>query len=149
MKFKKISAIFASTLMAGLTIAGAAAASFPAPFISSGTADVAIVYGTGAGVSPTDLTQAGNIQTTLAASMPKTGGSSTSGGESYKFEKTSTKFYLGDNATKLQSTLDDSELPTLLAEGVYTDNDNEEFDYTQKIDMGTTALTLFEDSDYV
>ncbi len=149
MKFKKISAIFASTLMAGLTIAGAAAASFPAPFVQNGVADVAIVYGTGAGVSPTDLTQAGNIQTTLAASMPKTGGSSTSGGDSYKFEKTSTKLYLGDNVTKIQSTLDDGELSTLLAEGIYTDSNNDEFDYTQKIDMNPVALSLWEDNDYI
>lgn len=148
MKFKKISAIFASTLMAGLTIAGAAAASFPAPFVQNGVADVAIVYGTGAGVSPTDLTQAGNIQTTLAASMPKTGGSSTTGGESYKFEKTSTKLYLGDNLSKIQSTLDDGELPTLLADGKYLDNDNDEFDYSQKLEVNTSIISMWEDNDY-
>jgi len=148
MKFKKISAIFASTLMAGLTIAGAAAASFPAPFVQSGVADVAIVYGTGAGVSTLDQTQAGNIQTTLAASMPKTGGSSTEGGESYKFEKTSTKLYLGDNVTKILTTLDDGELETLLADGKYIDNDNDEFDYTQKLEMNTSIISMWNDNDY-
>src|SRR3989339_617816 len=94
--FRKISAVLASGIMTVSGAAFAAAANYPAPFIASGSADVAIVYGTGAGVS----------------------------------------------------SLDEDELPTLLADGKYIDNDNDEFDYTQKITVGSNVqLTMYEDDD--
>jgi len=49
--FRKISAIAVSALMTGMTMGVAAAANYPAPFVSGGSPNVAIVYGTGAGVS--------------------------------------------------------------------------------------------------
>ncbi|PIZ82075.1 hypothetical protein COX98_01165 [Candidatus Pacearchaeota archaeon CG_4_10_14_0_2_um_filter_30_11] len=150
LNFKKISAIAASTLLAGMSVGLAAAANYPAPFVNSaGAADVAVVYGTGAGVSSLDLVQAGNIQTSLASSVK--GGTTTIDGESFKFEKTSTKFHLGDNITGVVSTnLDDDQLPTLLESGKYIDNDNDEIDYTQKIAIGAAnQLSMFEDNDYV
>jgi hypothetical protein len=153
--FRKITALASSLLLTGMTMGVAAAASYPAPFVSGGTANVAIVYGTGSGVSSLDLIQAGNIQTDLQAYLgtgSTTGsGSSVEGGDSYKFEKTSTKFHLGDNITGvISSSIDDDELPTLLADGKYIDDDNDEFDYTQKIDIGANLqLSMFEDNDYV
>jgi len=150
LNFKKISAIAASTLLAGMSVGLAAAANYPAPFVNSaGAANVAVVYGTGAGVSSLDLVQAGNIQTSLASSVK--GGTTTIDGESFKFEKTSTKFHLGDNITSVvSSALDDDQLPTLLESGKYIDNDNDEIDYTQKIVIGAAnQLSMFEDNDYV
>jgi len=147
--FKRITAIGASLLMAGMTMGIAAAATFPAPFVTNNVADVAIVYGTGVGVSPTDMVEAGNIQTTLGESMPSTGGSTVVDGDSYKFEKTSTKFHLGDYYVNVSTTLDEDQLPTLLAEGKYTDDDNDEIDYTQKITMAALPyLHMFDDGDY-
>jgi len=149
LNFKKISAIAASTLLTGMTLGIAAAATYPAPFVNgSGVANVAIVYGTGTGVSATDQVQAGMIQTALAKEV-KTG-SVTVAGDAYKFEKTSTKFHLGDNITGvISSSLDDDELPKLLAPGVYLDDSNNEIDYTQKITVGdANQLTMFEDNDY-
>jgi hypothetical protein len=52
--FKKIGSVLASTAMLSSTIALAAAASFPAPFVTSSGADVAIVHG-GANAAYTDL----------------------------------------------------------------------------------------------
>jgi len=146
--FRKISAIATSLLLTGMTAGIAAAANYPAPFVSGSTADVAIVYGTGAGVSALDQAQAQNIEVNLGSKI--TGGVSTvSGGDSYKFEKTSTKFHLGDGYTTILTTLDEDELPTLLADGTYIDDDNDEFDYTQKIVMdAANTLTMFESSDY-
>jgi hypothetical protein len=46
------------------------------------------------------------------------------------------------------SDIDEDELPELLADGIYVDNDNDEFDYTQKIQLYPTQLTMFEDNDY-
>ncbi|MDP3966390.1 MAG: hypothetical protein Q8Q04_02575, partial [archaeon] len=148
LNFKKISAVLGSVVMAGATLGFAAAAAYPAPFVQNGAADVAIVYGTGAGVSSLDMVQAGNIQIDLAGYV--SGGAITIEGESFKFEKTSTKFHLGDNITGVVSTsLDDDHLPTLLASGKYMDDDNDEIDYSQKITIGAAnQLTLFADNDY-
>jgi len=151
MKFniRKISAIGASILMAGLTMGTAMAANYPAPFVSGGSANVAIVHGSGTGVSVLDAVEAGNIQANLAAGVTSGGTVSLVGGESYKFEKVSTKFNLGDTITGvIASAIDDDELPILLGDGKYTDNDNDEIDYTQKITMAASTLTMFEDNDY-
>ncbi len=142
----------ASVLIAGMSVGVAAAANYPAPFVDAGTANVAIVYGTGSGVSSLDSTQANSIQSNLAS---KIGGSTTSAvtGEGFKFEKTSTKYHLGDNITEVISSAvdgDESELPTLLADGKYIDDDNDEIDYTQKIVIGPlNQLSMFEDNDYI
>ncbi len=149
--FKKISAIVASTLMAGMTLGVAAAANYPAPFITAGTANVAIVYG--ANAAPTDITATGTIQTNLQSKLGAgTAGSTTPvtlEGDGYQFEKTSTKMHLGDNVTAIITTLDDGELPTLLADGTFTDNDNDEFDYKQEITVFQNLdVTLFDDDDF-
>jgi hypothetical protein len=144
--FKKVMAVGSSILLAGMSVV--AAASYPKPFVDGSTANVAIVYGTGAGVSALDKVSAGNIQTSLESSMTGTGSGSSVTGESYKFEKTSTKFHLGDTMSGFKTTLQDTELPVLLAEGKYTDDDNDEFDYTQKITLGASQLTLFDENDY-
>src|SRR3989339_666952 len=148
--FRKISAVLASGIMTVSGAAFAAAANYPAPFVASGNADVAIVYGTGAGVSSLDLIQAGNIQTDLQSSMGTTGTTTTTSGEgdSFLIERTSTKYHVGDNITSLFSSFDEDELPTLLADGKYIDKDNDEFDYTQKITVGSNVqLTMYEDDD--
>jgi len=147
--FRKITAFGVSALMVGMTAGVAVAANFPAPFVDDGVADVAVVYGTGEGVSSLDMVHAGNIQTTLGETV--TGTTTTTGdGDVYKFEKTSTKFQLGDGYTDvISSSLDEDELPALLGDGKYFDNDNDEIDYSQKITMVDNDLTMFEDGDYV
>jgi len=64
MKFniRKISAIGASILMTGLTLGTAMAANYPAPFVVGSTANSAIVWGSGTGVSTLDNTAALAIQ---------------------------------------------------------------------------------------
>ena len=71
--FKKIAALGAGILMTGMTLGVAAAANYPSPFVSGGSANAAIVYGAGAAAS--DVTAAGSIQDNLATSV---GGSSVS-----------------------------------------------------------------------
>ncbi|MFH1291180.1 MAG: hypothetical protein ABIH79_01330, partial [archaeon] len=120
------------------------AASYPMPF----TSNTAIVVG--ANAAPSDNIAASSIASNLDASSAGTGATTvTTDGESYKVEKTSTKFHIGDNLNTIISTLDEDELPTLLAEGKYVDNDNEEFDYTQKIELNASVLSMFEDNDYI
>lgn len=151
LNFRKISAIGASLLLTGMSLGVAAAAAYPAPFVEGTSSNVAVVYGSGAGVSILDGIQAGLIQSDLQELVGGSSGTSdiVSEGDSYKFEKTSTKFHLGDHYVNITSTLDEDELPSLLAEGKYVDDDNDEIDYTQKITMGALGqLMMFNDNDY-
>jgi len=143
---KKIASVLASVAMVGSTMGLAAAAAFPAPFVSNGAGDVGIVYG-----KSDDFTAATNIGTNLAKSITSTVATPT--GESVLFEKSSTKLRLGRTLLEVSTAAIDDEnpnggLPTLLAEGTYVDDDNDEFDYTQKIDLGVLNLTMWEDSEY-
>lgn len=150
--FKKITALATSALMVGMTMGVAAAANYPAPFVSGSTADVAIVYGTGSGVSALDLVHAGNIQSDLSAELGTGAGSTTSteGGDSVKLEKASDHLNLGNSAyTVFVSAVDEDDLVDLLGEGTYTDDDNTEYDFTQEVSLGYHLnITHFSDTDY-
>lgn len=145
MKFRKITALAGSLLMAGVTVATAAAANYPAPFVDNGVADVAIVYGTGAGVSQLDEVQAGNIQSSLASDV--TGGTTTvTGGESFMLDKSSNHFNFNNALNAVFTDLDDGEMD-FLVDGTYKDGDIDE-EYEQKITLSTKTLGLFADNDY-
>ena len=152
--FKKIATVLGSALMVGSTVGMAAAAAFPAPFVSNAGPDVAVVYG-GGNIAPTDVVAATSITTNLQKSLSDltagttTGGSTTADGDSVKLERTSDKFNLRDTATSVFVTsITKDNLPTLLASGTYNDDANEEYDYTQKIELGNLTLLHWSDSDY-
>jgi hypothetical protein len=142
--FRKAMTVAGSAALVGATVAMAAAASYPAPF----TSNTAIVVG--ANAAPSDNIAAASIASNLDANAV-TGGTTTitTDGDSYKFEKTSTKFHLGDSITDIKTDLNEDEMPVLLNDGTYVDDDNDEFDYTQKITMASgLTLTMFDDNDY-
>lgn len=121
--FKKISAIAASALMIGMTAGVAAAANYPAPFVVGGTANVAIVYGTGTGVSSLDLVQAGNIQSNLQSYLSGVASTTTTvSGEAVELYTGGTKIYISDSINKVRSVLTKAHLPTLLADGSFSGN---------------------------
>lgn len=145
LNFKKISAVLGSFVMTGATLGFAAAAAYPAPFVQSGTANVAIVYGTGQGVSSLDMVQAQNIQNSLATYV--TGGStSVDGGESFMLDKSSNHFNFANALNAVYATLDEDQMD-FLDKGTYDDGSVDET-FEQKITLSTKALTLFSDTDY-
>jgi hypothetical protein len=151
--FRKLTALAGSLLLTGATLGMAAAANYPAPFVSGGTANVAIVYGTGSGVSVLDAVEAGNLQTDLQSYMGSSSGSSGStvtGGDSVVLERSTDKWNLGDSAKQVFVTsVGKDQLSTLLADGSYLDADNDEYKFTQKITLGNDLnLTAFRDTDY-
>jgi hypothetical protein len=141
---KKIAPFAISTLMIGASMAGAAAlniADWKTQFSASNTA---VVVGTG-------VTDAGDIAAALAAA--KAAGIDTSSttvtGESYKFEKTSDKLNVGNLLSTIKATITEDQMPAALADGTYKDASSSEYQYTQKITLGTALkLTHFADSDY-
>ena len=119
--FKKIAAIGTSILLAGMTAGFAAAAAFPAPFVVNGAASstgVAIVYGTGSGVSPLDLVQAGTIQSALQSYVPSTPGSSVSvsGGDYTTLDNPTARIWLNSSINGVVPILTSNNMPTVLAQ---------------------------------
>jgi hypothetical protein len=143
--FKKIAAVLAGAVMLGSTIGFAA--NYPAPFVQNGQADVAVVYGS---TATADLAAATSIANDLATGVTTT--SATVGaGEKVLIQKGSTKFQIGANASDVwgSGAITKSELPTLLADGTFTNKAGNDFDYTQKLNLGNNlVLTHFVDSDY-
>ncbi|MBS3066625.1 hypothetical protein J4205_02260 [Candidatus Pacearchaeota archaeon] len=133
---RKIASVLASAAMIGSTIGIAAAASFPAPFVSGSNADVAIVVGSSA--ANTDYLAAVDLGQSLQSSLSGTGGSSdTVSGEAYELWTSSTKIYLNDSINKARTSITDSYLPNALKEGSFQGVVTAT--YTQKIDLGFDA----------
>ncbi len=134
--------------MAGLTLGTAMAANYPEPFVSGSTANAAIVYGTGSGVSTLDLTAANTIQGNLGEDLPATGTTTFSGGDVFTLDKTSDGMNIGDQLDSIFSSLDEEEMTIFLAENQeYIEGDIDET-YDQKITLGTTVLSFFKHNDY-
>jgi hypothetical protein len=141
--FKKITALATSVLLTGMSVGVAAAANYPAPFVSGDSASVAIVYGTGPGVSSLDLIQAGNIQTDLQSELGTDGsGETTVSGEAYALFTSSRKLYMNNSLNAVKSSLTDSQLPTVLADSEFEGNVNA--DVTQTIKIGSYSRLDFD-----
>lgn len=136
--FRKISAIGTSILMAGASLGFAAAANYPAPFVSGGAADVAIVYGTGAGVSSLDVLQAGNIQTDLQRYLSGgTGGTdTTTTGEVVSLDTSADRIWLNTSLNAVKSTLTKSDLPTVLEDYTFSGDVTSKITSTLKLIAG-------------
>ncbi len=131
-----------SALTLGMTAGVAAAANYPSPFVVGGTADVAIVYGTGSGVSALDAVQAGNIQTNLQSFMGTDSSSSTTvSGEAYELFTSSSKIWMNESINSVRGTVTETNLPTILAEGDFEGDVSA--DYTQQIKMGSYSKLDF------
>ena len=145
LNFKKIASVLASTALLSSTLALAAAANYPAPFVSSGNADVAIVYGSAPGAE-FDLVAVTDINSNLAAALAaqSSSGSSTStstSGETYALFTGSSKVYLNSSLNVIRSTLTNTELPTILADGDFSGN--VDADYIQTITLGSNPTVTF------
>src|SRR3990167_10610183 len=138
---RKISALASSALMIGMTAGIAAAANYPAPFVVGGTADVAVVYGTGTGVSALDVVQAGNIQSSLQSFMGGTTGGTTAStsGEVVSLDTSADKIWLNTSLNAVKSTITKSDLPTLLADYSFSGDVTSKVTSTIKLQAGDTT----------
>ncbi|MBS3088164.1 hypothetical protein J4402_00115 [Candidatus Pacearchaeota archaeon] len=149
-KFKKIASVLATTAMLTSTVALAAATTYPAPFVTNGAADVAVVYGSHTAAS-VDLVGVLKIQDSLnsfLSSSTATAGATPSGGDYVLLAKASDNLNLGNTWGVFSGNVDKDELSTLLADGTYVTDDNDEFEYEQTIALGSPGLEHFRDSDY-
>jgi hypothetical protein len=140
--FKKIASVIASTVMLSSTVALAAAANYPSPFVQNGVADVAVVYG--ANAAQTDMLAATDITVSLNSGLVSqaatTGGSATVTGEAKAVETSGQKLYLGDYMNTTKQSFTKTELPTVLADGNIVDTDGVGYDYSLKINVPNTVV---------
>jgi len=136
LKFKKIASALASTLMVSSTVALAAAANYPSPFVQNGMADVAVVYGSHSAATA-DLVGVLNIQDSLNSYVVsgETDGETTITGEAYPLFTSGSPLLLNSTINTVKTTLTDAELPTILADGTFETTSST--GYTQRINVGS------------
>ncbi|MBD3253319.1 hypothetical protein GF386_06300 [Candidatus Pacearchaeota archaeon] len=151
---KKIASALASAAMFSSTIGFAAAASYPAPFVVSGSPDGAVIVGSSSATAATDWAAAVDISTDLSDRVSSTETTaSVSGGDAKTLASGTDLLYLNDDLAENVATITDTDLSTVLADGTFTDDDGTEYDYEQTIVMGTDAPdssgsgVVFSDSD--
>ncbi|MEK6926827.1 MAG: hypothetical protein AABX11_00190 [Nanoarchaeota archaeon] len=144
--FKKIASVLAGTVMLSSTLAFAAAANYPAPFVNNGNADVAVVYGSAPGadmdlLAVTDIVV--NLQAKLAAQTATSGstGSDSVTGEAVSLSSGSTKIWLNTSLNTALTTLTKTDLPTVLGE--YTFSGNVDSKLTSTIAIGSSDKVTF------
>jgi len=155
--YKKVASVLASAAMIGSTMGVAFAATYPTPFVSGGSSDVAIVVGSGTGAEDTiaasdiGVNLATKVTTSVATgTTTATSACASDDGTCVLLEKQSSKVNMGDTLSNIFGTsVTDSYLKTLLASGTYTDDVNSDFKYDQKLTLGNALqLGFFADSSY-
>jgi len=144
---KKIAPLAIIAMTAMLPLAGALnIANWKGTFTPSTTA---VVVGSGT-IGTDDMAAA--LTVAKAVGIDTTTPGSVSGGESYLFEKGTKKLTLADGSndlTDIRGTITKDQLPTTLGDLTYSDDNNDEFDYTQKVTMTAGLVeTLFSNKDY-
>lgn len=139
--FKKVSAIATSALMVGMTAGIAAAANYPAPFVDSSGADVAVVLGSGSGVSVLDSIQGSNILSNLQsrATTPSSGTSTSLSGEVVSLDTSSTRIWLNRSLNSAKSQLTKTDLPTVLQDYTFSGSSTSKLTSTIKLQAGAAA----------
>ena len=135
-------------LMAGSTLAFAATlADYPAPFVQNGQINSVIVVG--ASASPSDVVGAIDLAAGLASvgkestlNVPSSAGSASISGEGVMLDTEGSKLYFGDSINKVRDVITSSDLPTLLKKSTFTDDDGNNYDYTQFIELGDNEFTF-------
>ncbi|MCL5018377.1 MAG: hypothetical protein M1416_01265, partial [Candidatus Pacearchaeota archaeon] len=135
--------------MVGLTMGSAVAANYPQPFVAGGAADVAIVYGTGSGVSTLDLVQAGNIQSNLQAFMGASDGSTTvTGGDSWRVATGSDNLEIDESIRDVETYIGESDFGLLTTESISNEKGDatyEQFFYFEDVTSSFVHYTEDED----
>ncbi len=117
LNFRKIVSALASTAMVGSTVAVAAAANFPAPFVSNGVADVAIVYG-----NSLDLGAVTDISTALSAELASgSDGAASLSSKPYPLFTSSTPIQLNNSIASVRDSVTEGNLP-ILADSEFSGN---------------------------
>jgi hypothetical protein len=137
--FRKITSAMASTAMLGLTVATAAAANFPAPFVQNGNADVAVVYG-----NNLDLSAVTDITTSLSSALAgSTGTGAPVSDDAYPLFTSSTPLQLNNSLNSVRTTVTESGLPVVLGDTDFSGNVDAEASF--QIILGSNPRVIYAD----
>jgi hypothetical protein len=136
--FRKITSAIASTAMLGSTVALAAAANFPAPFVQNGAADVAIVYG-----SSLDLSAVTDISTSLSSALAgsRSGGGATKTDNAYPLFTGSTPLQLNNSLNSVRTSVTESNLNSVFADTEFSGNVDATVSF--RVTLGSNPRTIF------
>ncbi len=135
--FRKIASALASTAIVGSTVALAAAASFPAPFVQNGAADVAIVYG-----NTLDLAAVTDVSTSLNSAL---GGGSTPivvSDEAYALFTSSTPLQLNNSVNSVKTSITETNLPSVLSDTSFSGDVDANVEF--RITLGSNPRLVFD-----
>lgn len=146
--FRKVGSVLTSGVMLTSTVALAAAASYPAPFVTKAGADVAIVHG-GAEAAFTDLVAVTDVASSLSTELAKmtASGSTSAGvnddvsGEVYALFTGSSPLLLNSSISTVRGTVSSTNLPTVLADSDFSGNVDATITHTIKV--GPNARAIF------
>jgi hypothetical protein len=148
MNFKKLAAMLIGSIMAAMPLAGSVLAAdytladFPAPFVVGNQANFLIVVGSGgtaAGIA-NDLSGLINVAARLGGETVTTAGGGTTisvSGEAATLASGTDRIYLASNINSQVSTVTVDDLPTILADGTFVDENGQEYGYEQTINIGS------------
>ena len=152
--FRKIASAAASTALIGSTIALAAAANYPAPFVQNGAADVGIVWGSSALNS--DLVAAANIQSDLSdalAAQSSGSGNVIVSGDVWQVSTGTDELEIGEPLFRIETFIDDDDW-ALLGGGSVTNekgtaNYEEFFNFfdDKSTTAGVNASVVYDEDD--
>ncbi len=154
---KQMVALGTGLAMVGATIFGAAAtdlSEYPSPmFIKDGKFNGVIVFGDSAAAS--DVAGAVDIATSLQYASTTVSEVSTSSAvnpvvsDGVRIAKSGDELNLAQDLADVEDKFDDVDLPEILPDGVFEDEDGGEEDYTQLLVLGAEAqvLKMFQDED--
>ncbi|MFP4524102.1 MAG: S-layer protein [Candidatus Woesearchaeota archaeon] len=154
---KRIAALATGATMVTATIVGAMAydlSDYPEPFVKDGVFNGNIVIGESAKVADVygAIDVAASLQAAAKEPVSTEGASETVSvsGEGVKLEGSSDDFNIGDDVSEfeLNGEYDDDDFPELLAEGTVEDDDGTEYDYEQRVALGSAGLQYTQDDDY-
>lgn len=144
--FRKIASVITSAVMLSSTIGIAAAASYPAPFVRGGAADVAVVIG-GADAARSDLLAATDVGVSLQAELAKQTATTTSTVGSVDGEATglftgSSKLWANDSINSVKNVVTKTEMPTILADGSFSGD--VDATYVQTLVIGGSPILTYD-----
>jgi len=153
-KIKRIGACVLGSVMAGASLLAPALAAdlsdYPKPFVDDGVTDFLIVIG--ANADPADVVGAINLAVRLGGERTETKTVETGGTTGFtvsngiSLDLPGEKIYLNDSISSVKDVLTGSDL-SFLGKDSFEDDDGTTHEYTQYIELGSSAVVRFEQED--
>jgi len=136
--FKQIFAVATSALLVGMTAGVAAAANYPAPFVSSGVGDFAVVHGASPPAAATDVSEATSVANQLLG-LATGGTASALGDNAVSLDSSSTRIYLNTSLNVAKSTFTKTDMADILADFTFSGDVDSKITSTLNVYAGDTA----------